>query len=321
MLLRDVGYFVMLGTSVLTTSIGRYRRLGAVSRKGSEHKPESAICYGIASVFTPPRYRGAGYAKHMMRLLHWVIAREDLLPAEFPAVWGSPPKRIEGAGEGLFSALWSDIGREFYGLCGIAPGNEEGWKVREGLSTIWDVEKNAGPGNEAAKWKWTWLGMGQVEDLWMEESARMALEIEQLTKSEVGNLSVAFLPGGGVESFQRLKLLPYLKDWVPPVESWGIISIGKEESAYATWTFEHKALLITRLRASGEQLEEMLGRIKEIARKHGMEKVEIWNLARDLRQAAARLGATEVVREEHLPALCYYGKKDIEDVNWLYNER
>ena len=55
-----------------------------------------------------------------MRLLHWVLAREEyLLGRVFPeAEWGPRPERVRGAGDGWVSALWSDIGPRFYEECG-----------------------------------------------------------------------------------------------------------------------------------------------------------------------------------------------------------
>ncbi|KAK0501276.1 hypothetical protein EDD18DRAFT_1306901 [Armillaria luteobubalina] len=226
----------------------------------------------IASVFTPERYRRRGYAKHMMRLLHWVLAPPSSLPPT-------------GVHPGHFSALWSDVG-DFYRFCGPTD-NIEGWVLRDASTTIWDVKPDA-PADSISDEKWR-------------------LKQELIAKSaalDSGKTLLTFLPGDGVEMFQRIKSESFWGKLEPPVRHWGVIS--DDESAFATWTFERppKTLLVTRLWVNQENFGDLVAVLK----------IEVWCLPDELKSVAQSHGA-------HLPALKWYGVESPTDVIWLNRER
>ncbi|KAK0217946.1 hypothetical protein IW262DRAFT_1104795 [Armillaria fumosa] len=134
-----------------------FLRKGLVLRRYSAQivndTPEQVSCYAIASVFTPERYRRRGFAKHMMRLLHWVLAPPSSLPSIFPGAWGLPPERPSWLAHGHFSALWSDVGH-FYGSCGPSGIGADGWVVRDAISTVWDVGAGDAGVDVGGRWKW-----------------------------------------------------------------------------------------------------------------------------------------------------------------------
>lgn len=82
-----------------------------------------------------------------------------------------------------------------------------------------------------------------------------------------------------------------------------------------------RTLVITRLRASDDQFEELWWKVVELAQIAGMEKIEVWNPASSLATTGHRLGSETVVREEHLPSLKWYGPESSEEVYWEFNER
>ncbi|KAI0764876.1 hypothetical protein C8Q74DRAFT_1318431 [Fomes fomentarius] len=119
---------------------------------------EEVTAYGIASVFTPARNRKKGYARHMMRLLHWVLAPRSALQGPpnissstrsstaltFPAEWGTPPDialSLESLGNAHFSVLYSDVGREFYRSCGTDAVSRNGWVVTGATETSWILSR------------------------------------------------------------------------------------------------------------------------------------------------------------------------------------
>ncbi|KAJ7590695.1 hypothetical protein C8J56DRAFT_933618 [Mycena floridula] len=298
------------------SSCETFRRTGTVVRGTVA---EDMTCYGIASVFTPSQNRGKGYARHMMQLLHWVLARQDFLPT-FPEEWGAPPQRVENCGDALVSALWSDVGPKIYTMSGMSSAaKRDGWVVRAPFSTIWSVSDL--PASNSVKGAWNWLSIDQFDELWLKESPRMVAKM----KESGSQVSFTYLPHGGVDTLQRMRVLHQIRDIKPKIETWGVISAG-EPVAYAGWTFDISppnppTLLVTRLEASPGQFEEMLGKMGEIAVRHGMEQIEVWNLPKDLGVLAAKFGGKELEREEHLPSFKWYGKESPEDVEWCFNER
>ncbi|KAJ7102534.1 hypothetical protein B0H15DRAFT_768604 [Mycena belliarum] len=294
------------------------KRTGLVIDPENGTSSVAVICYGVASVFTPPENRGQGFARHMMRLLHWVIADESLLsPAEFPAAWGEPPPKVEGTRNGHFSALWSDVG-EFYRTCGPIPGVRDGWVVRGTSTTILDVDSSPIPDTTL---EWTWLDDSGVSQLWIEDAETIRGEVE---KAHDAGVAISFLPTQGVASFQHRRLEIYLQRLTPPPEIWGVVS--SDRNTYATWTIDPRppapcTLIVSRLRATTQNFAELVGRILEVAKKHNVKRVEVWNLSEELKASAGNLGAKTHERKEHLPAFKFYGKESEANISWAFNER
>ncbi|KAG6854518.1 hypothetical protein C0991_005430 [Blastosporella zonata] len=296
-----------------------FRREGLVcSQSDLDAKPKNVTCYGIATVFTPLRFRGNGYGKHMMRLLHWVLADTSLLPLSFPSEWGTPPPRVPLAGDGWFSALWSDVGEDFYMRCGPTK-DQDGWIVRAPFSTTWTVGKESS-GLDTHDDEWTLLDEAGVLKLWENDADNIARSVSLADNYQA---AFTFLASQGVAAFQYRRNMDVLaKYFPPPIQHWGIIA---DPDTFATWTFEvrspPKTLLITRLSCSPLDFDTLLGRIMTIAGKHGLQQVEVYNLPGDLQSAALRLGGSTKEREEHLSAFKWYGPEDQSQVAWLLNER
>lgn len=58
--------------------------------------------YSIFSVFCPPRHRGKGYSRHMMRLLHFQLACPDWLATQSNVANPDP-----GFNKAILSVLYS----------------------------------------------------------------------------------------------------------------------------------------------------------------------------------------------------------------------
>lgn len=301
-----------------------FRRKGLVVRRpnapsGDSIVPEEVSCYGLAAVFTPERFRRQGYAKHMARLLHWLLAIDPSSFPAFPEAWGSPPQRPTGVHPGHFSVLWSDVG-DFYRSCGPTD-NIEGWVLRDASTTVWDVKPDA-PADSVSDEKWRWLTVHDLQTMYPvnEEKLKQDL-IAKSAAFDSGKTLLTFLPGEGVEMFQRTRSKYFWGKLEPLVTHWGVIS--DDESAFAAWTFERppNTLLVTRLWANQENFGDLVSVLRYVAGKHGMERIEIWCLPDELKSVAQNYGAINFERNEHLPALMWYGAESPSEVVWLNRER
>lgn len=266
-----------------------------------------------------------------MRLLHWVIADTSRLSNAFPEGWGTPPGRVKHAGDGWFSALWSDVGKDFYRQCGPTL-DQEGWIVDGAVSTAWKVSDESKSTKGALDDRWRLLDEDDVLKLWETDAENIANTAE-LSKSK--QISLSFLPTKGVAAFQHRRNKVLLDQVVPTIEHWGVVSVDasaqsdrtlRPETTFATWTMEvrppgPRTLLVTRLNSRVEDFEALLTVIMKIARKHGMAKVEVYSLPKTLQPTAASLGGTTFERDEHLSAFKWYGTEDTRDTAWLLNER
>ncbi|KAJ7785681.1 hypothetical protein B0H16DRAFT_1487650 [Mycena metata] len=294
-----------------------FKRPGLVVDATKSKSAEEVTCYGIATVFTPSANRGKGFARHMMRLLHWVLADESLLPpSEFPAAWGAPPPKVDGTRNGRFSALWSDVG-DFYSTCGpVRPA--EGWVIRGTATTTWDVDTSNVP---VGAGDWTWLDYAGCSKLWEEDAQSMRSDMEN---SASPGPRFSYLPTHGVGSYQSRRLEMYLQRLPTPPQTWGVTS--SDHTTYATWAIDPRpptprTLVVTRLRATPQSFRQLVGKILEPARKYDVKRVEMWNLSAELENIAATLNAKTYLREEHLPAFKWYGKESEAEISWFFNER
>lgn len=303
-----------------------YKRASLVAYSASSASEPNSVhetaSYGIAAVFTPPSKRGRGYAGHMMRLLHWVIASRDNLP-EFPEAWGTPPEEVADAGGGLFSVLWSDVGEEFYRSAG--PGGEVyGWEKRGPVSTVWEVGTEEGDDEG-----WKWLTQEQLEGLWDRDAVLIRKELENMLVEnglyEVGSPTalVTCLPTNGVAAFQ-IPRATYGSNFSMAGGFWGVQSLSNPDT-YASWSVEMQpsspTLIVTRLWASEDTFPGLIAKIKQAARRSGIQKVEVWNLRVGLRDVVEKTGGRTFIRSEHLPQIMWYGPGTTKNVEWVHNEK
>jgi len=257
----------------------------------SDSGGEACVGYGIASVFTPEKNRGKGYAKHMMRLLHWVLAKDEYLAfvkAEWPVEWGEKPNKDGYAGDALFSALWSDVGPDFYARCGMGLASRGGWEVLDAKMCVWDVDSV--DCSSVLEEEWEWLDEKRVNDVWKDDADMM--------KHELCAQECTFLPDKGVGDFQIDRKREGWVKMQPVPKYWGVRHVKDGLQRYATWTIEKReegkwVMVITRLRGSLE------GVIAGIAKKHGVTTIECW-------------GIGDTKRTDHLTAVKWYSTSGID---------
>ncbi|THH32579.1 hypothetical protein EUX98_g1628 [Antrodiella citrinella] len=305
-----------------------FRRDSIVVRKTSSHAPgvlEDVKGYGIASVYTPVSKRKNGYARHMMRLLHWVLAPHSSLPAE-AFVWGAPPQPTSSTGNATFSVLYSDVGPDFYHGCGPDGVPRTGWAANGAVHTAWNVGAQASR-EQGTTAEWKWLSKDDVVQLYENEAEAMKQDV--VASAPIGT-SFSFLPNNGVGLFNINRTMVFEENSIVPIllcESWGVSLVKSNDVSptFATWTLDARnhgtALVITRLRVQPAGLADLLAQVQEVARGINAYSVEAWNLSEDLKAEAARIGGTTEERKDHLPAYKWYGKETNDEVHWLFNEK
>ncbi|KAF9542312.1 hypothetical protein CPC08DRAFT_770446, partial [Agrocybe pediades] len=193
----------------------------------------------------------------------------------------------------LFSALWSDVGPDFYARCGTGIREEGGWQVQDSNIRIWKVDDAQ---SSTVHGEWEWLNEQEVHDIRKEESERMKLELEEQAHESQTNICT-FLPGNGVADFLiDGKRMGWMRmEYVP--KYWGIRHSTAGLDQFSTWTIERRkdgswVMVITRLRGDAETIIQEI--IAEFAKKHGVSTTECWGV-----------GDTE--RDDHLPCFKWYG--------------
>ncbi|KAI0711178.1 hypothetical protein C8T65DRAFT_739572 [Cerioporus squamosus] len=327
-----------------------YRRAALVARpkpsaEGDVAQPqvEEVTAYGVASVYTPPKHRKKGYARHMMRLLHWVLAPRSALPSTFPPDWGTAPDiemlKSLGVANAQFSVLYSDVGRDFYRSCGTDPTSRDGWVVSGAKETFWNLDASDSdvvaakkPGVRVVR-----LSESDVAALY-EHDARWVKE-DLVRYARPGRTQFTFLPDKGVGLFVVRRTMDFTPDLQPvlPSEQWGaaILPDGAQTLtdalaqpsplSFVTWTLDLKTsprtLVVSRLRADEDTLPVSLDELLAAGRDEKVEKMEFWYMRPELRALAESKGWQTAEREEHLSAVKWYGNERDDELEWVYNEK
>ncbi|CCM04741.1 uncharacterized protein FIBRA_06930 [Fibroporia radiculosa] len=294
-------------------SCDTFRRTAVVARPGADPKAKEIIAYGIASVFTPPEKRRNGYARHMMRLLHWVLAPWSTLPP-FPKAWGAPPAVAHGNAQ--LSILYSDIGPNFYYTCGPDGNGTPGWVECESVETSLVLSSERMRENVSAPHKsshsWMWLGEDDMKYVWEQDVEWMKADLAA-SASSTSRLQVAFLTDKGVGASQGATLHDVLEN------------IGSGRPTFATWSLDtlasSRTLILTRLRATRVTFPALVERLIEFARRCDVVKIEIWGMNTELQEVAGGLGWETTRRASHLASMKWYGKEVSDEIDWAFNER
>lgn len=312
-------------TSWSLTNLPRLRRSALVIKQSSP--PEKVIAYGIASVFCPPENRNKGYASHMMRLLHHILAPAESLPP-FPKEWGTPPPSYPGVGkDARLSMLYSYVG-DFYRSCGPSP-DTSGWHILGAVGTTWKLKPKDLIYNDVSDESYYFLSKEQCVNLWESDAAYITECMSQLPASPRTRFTC--LPNNGVASYfihRTLAEAPLHPKHT--LEHWGVAvrSEGHEKSpsAYATWTLDMylskpPSILVTRLRASPDSLPTLLKGLFRVAGQIGADSIEVWNLDTNLVNVAESMGGHTAARDDNFPAVVWYGPEKPNEIEWVFNEK
>jgi hypothetical protein len=255
----------------------------------------------------------------MMRLLHHVLAPPESLPL-FPTEWGTPPVRPANMLPGAFSALYSDVGSKFYQLCGPNK-TASGWMVKDNMQTVWQAKRLDTPSGQLR-----WFSIEDCISLWDEDAAYMRHEVLQKSR-DLHSVCCTFLPNAGVAAYQIRRIIFYLpgSPGIPMPEKWGVELEKVEDRSYAMWitsvATQPVSLVVCRIRATFKTFPLLLSAIMEAAIENKCDSVEIWNLDPTLSEVARDFDGVTVERTVNLPSLVWYGAGDVDEVQFVFNER
>jgi hypothetical protein len=289
------------------------RKRAIACAPGGEVK--DGIAHGVASVFTNPEFRGAGYAGRMMRDLNVRLGN-----------WQAE----EHGGKSLFSVLYSDIG-DFYA--------SKGWAAFESthLSFKNPTGTPAHTGSPARR-----ILQSDVAELCALDE-RLLRERVRARAASTGRTCVAILPDRDQIQW-HLQREGFVTQQVfgrqPAVHGgvwgeaggrvWALWTRGYHGGAGTT---EGNTLHVLRLVAEDEgvdaqQLADGFAAVMALALREAAEwsvgEVHVWNPGPGMRRAAEMSGIVHelVVREkDSIASLAWYGEGDVKDLDWVANEK
>ncbi|KAG8717666.1 hypothetical protein FRC08_006986 [Ceratobasidium sp. 394] len=280
----------------------------------NEVESTTSIGYAIAAVFTPPEFRGKGYATRMMGLLHFAIAQSGGVPA-FPPSWGQPPKQIELPG--TVSVLYSGVGT-FYAGC--PPGEGTGWTI---------------VGTKTAHWILAEINISAVDSKveMLSQEAAVSTVVADIplfkrdfeSKGPSSRTHFAFQPTAAWCLFQMRSQLDHPDYVASPPTIWGArIQAEDGETHFIVWTYKpypesQRKLIVVNLRASPVTFPLLFAAVASVARDERHHVIEAWNLDEEFDSAVQSTGGRTFERESQLPALKWYGPG--EQVVWTGNNK
>lgn len=264
--------------------------------------------YAIASVFTPPAYRGQGLAGHLLNKVRELVDQT----AEC-------------------GALYSDIGRSYY--------SRFGWHGFSSQQLVFHVDLKAFEPPSPPADGLRLLAKSDVAELCERDTAVLKERFEGL--KEEGKTYVTFLP-----SFTQCSWHFAREEFVAKALRGEDVEIryrGAQTSDGASWIYwdhdlrEPKLKIMRIVTAAGDTSEKRAADVKKLlqaalaeAKTWGLTKVGVWGPRRETAAAAADIwgdvngAGLELVMEaraaDSIPCLRWKGDKDVGEIVWEENE-
>lgn len=307
---------------------------GPAGPDGGAASVRDGVAHGIASVFTPPEYRGYGYASKMMSLLGPRLANWQ----------GEPMKAASNVdntvaapadGQVAFSVLYSDIGKTFYA--------KNGWPAFESSHLEFTPTPRSTQSSSNPALLRT-ITFDDIADLCALDTRLLRARLSSADSSgSPGKTRVALYPTRDAilwhlmrEDFMTRHIF---SDATPTARGALYGEAGKR--VWALWTRGYygglknpevgNTLHILRLVIEDEDgsddeflaeaLEAIFSKAREEAAEWKVNVVEMWNPSTRVRDLVDRAGVPHefVEREkDSIASLMWYGEGDVE---WVVNEK
>jgi hypothetical protein len=277
---------------------------------------------------------GNGYASHLLSLLHYAISISDTLPP-FPSAWGAPPDSSIRPQDATFATLWSDVGAEFYRKVKIGHGEgaRDGWIVNFDQEVRWEVTPSSDTDGPALPDGWR--AIGQVTDVphdLLESLASRALD--DVKNKNISASTIVYDPPTS----------PGILHWIRRYTRWYPKELpfkGEIQNAYInestspaslvvlvpSYTPDEPPTLVVSLlgvpSVDPQHLESTYDLLTALAQWYRCQKVEVWQVPDEVTKiwkAKSDAKVQVVKRDEHLGAMVWYGKEEVEDVKAIGGE-
>ncbi|KAI9887892.1 MAG: hypothetical protein M1823_000280 [Watsoniomyces obsoletus] len=260
--------------------------------------------FGIASVFTHPRCRKQGIATILLKhLASWLDNQTDV----------------------PFTALYSDVGKEFYATRG-------GWNPYPSRQAVLKVLE---PSESKSRPKVQWLEKLDLERLCALDVRGIKEMYEELARQGDQSVRVAFQPtfAQACWHFGTESHVGKIVTGKDPV----VKGAAVDDDAFLYWThdFRDNHLVVLRVRAPGSTDDESIQRLAaliaaahEEAKKWNFNAIVVWNPTEAFVKAAKLVagdveGAVDVNDRENdsVPCLRWRGNQGEPNIQWDANEK
>ncbi|KAI1401201.1 hypothetical protein F4819DRAFT_338015 [Hypoxylon fuscum] len=322
------------------------RKRVLVAAPGETAVRDNGVGHGLGSVFTYPEYRGNRYAGRMLNELGPIL--RSWQPGDF-----SPNT--------VCSALWSDIGKEYYA--------KKGWEAFPSLHVELPVA-TSDPATPIASTQGKGEGGAETTPITYDNLEELCQRDEQLlraqllrTAQDTGKTSVAFAPDHDTMRWHFFRddfiaSILFKSPSQPPADDTsstikGALAGSKEgRRVWALWArnyyggsgappqnVDKNTLYILRLVVEPEAAAGPAGDVDEDlvaafaavmqtalrqARRWHLGKIDLWNPSPTAKRLIERSGLDHrwVDRDtDSIPSLMWYGREDVRDVEWVANEK
>ncbi|KAG8713287.1 hypothetical protein FRC11_012696 [Ceratobasidium sp. 423] len=268
--------------------------------------------YAIASVFTPIKHRGKGYAARMMSLLHFALARPEGVPP-FPEGWGKPPGLVKQPG--IVSVLYSGVGT-YYSRC--TPGEGSGWTVVGTRTAEWVVPSHIIELDPSVEL----LSMEEAISILTVDATHFKQDFE--SQGPIPHTRFAFQPTAGWCRYQMIRDQGSPVYVTSPPKFWGARIQHESETHYIVWTYRPNhdpapKVIVINLRATPSTFAALVKAAILVAQKEMHQLVEAWNLDTEWVDVVGETGGRVYERTGQLPALKWYGPE--QEVDWIGNNK
>ncbi|KAJ1302378.1 hypothetical protein OPQ81_001190 [Rhizoctonia solani] len=279
-----------------------------------QNSPKSSFGHTIIFVLVPPEHRGKGYAKHLMSLMHSVLA-----PHRYP----NPRKAYPITNHhSTVSTLYTTAG-DYYSRCVPSEG-ESGWSLQKSFITNWSLSNAQLPLVQETSTPVELLSESDATTTLDLDDSNIPDDLLKFQREDPKKTYFAFVPTSplNAHSITLCKSFP----GGPSDPSWGAkIRGGRDFMTWIIYSRPKLQLVVTRVRATVHSFPLLLHAALRAAQGAKCEGMEVLNLPEHLIGIAQESGGETTERATYVSMFKWYGQRTNSttvnaNVVWALNE-